>query len=203
MNRTVPKPLRVLSFVLLFAAFVYGLVLPFCWGNDPSDKYGTLSLLCENRIGWFWLWTVLTGGAFSSNLLLLWNERGDRSRHLRVLLVLAMAGMLLTAATLHHSIQTLNPKRVLHWTGAILYAVFLGAAFLFFFFKNAKKDRRILALLLLSVLTLVGVVLQLFVFGRNGYMEIVPLAVFELELFLLNFTPFGRAKAEAPVKAEA
>ena len=49
------KKLKPLCLVVLLAALVYGLVLPFCWGNDPADTHGTLSLLCEKRVGWFWL----------------------------------------------------------------------------------------------------------------------------------------------------
>ena len=29
---------------------------------------------------------------------------------------------------------------------------------------------------------------QLLVFGRNGYMEILPIALVEVELFVMNFT---------------
>ena len=180
--------------VWLVAAFVYGLVLPFCWGNDPSDAHGTLSLLCEHRVGWFWLWTVLTGGAFAANLALLWRRRGEKSRLLGACLVLALLGMLLTAATLNHSIADWNPKRVAHWTGAILYAAFLGASFILFYLKHVRRDRRLVPFLVLSLLTLAGVAVRLFVFGRNGYMEIVPIALLELELFLLNFTPIGKVR---------
>ena len=31
---------------------------------------------------------------------------------------------------------------------------------------------------------------QLLVFGRNGYMEILPIALVEVELFVLNYTKF-------------
>ena len=46
---------------ILIPAFIYGLALPFFWGNNPASELGTLSLLCEDpdkRI-FFWLWGIL------------------------------------------------------------------------------------------------------------------------------------------------
>ena len=50
------KPLCIITLII---SFVYGLVLPFCWGNNPASELGTLSLLCENRKIWFWLWSIM------------------------------------------------------------------------------------------------------------------------------------------------
>lgn len=189
---------RALCLAFLCVAFVYGLVLPFCWGNDPSDTYGTLSLLCEHRVGWFWLWAVLTGGAFLLNLERLYDTHGCRSRLPDISAMLSLCGMFLTAATLNHSIETINPKRVLHWIGAILYAAFLLAAFLIFFWIASRKDRRFLPFLAIAAATAVGMLVWLLVIGRNGYMEMIPLALYQILLFILNFTPLVKPRAEQP-----
>ena len=177
-----------LSLGFLIAAFVYGLVLPFCWGNDPADTYGTLSLLCETRVGWFWLWAVLTGGAFALNLARACERHGCKNKLPDIFVLTALFGMLLTAATLNHSIADWNPKRVAHWIGAILYAAFLLAAFFSFFLSAAKRYPRLWILWGISLAAGVGVLIQLTVFGRNGYMEILPLALMELELLIANYT---------------
>ncbi|MBR5411066.1 MAG: hypothetical protein IK104_10395 [Clostridia bacterium] len=195
MNAKTNKSYRIISLVFLLAAFVYGWVLPFCWGNDPSETLGTLSILCENHIPYFWLWSVLTGGAFALNLILLYKTYGEKNPVLYLAVGFALLGMVLTAATLNHSIADWNPKRVFHWIGAICYAAGLTAAFLLFYLKNLKKNKYILWLLLVTFVCAVGVLVRLLVFGRNGYMEIIPLAVLELELFVLNFTPLGRPGA--------
>ena len=57
---TESKTYRAFALLLLPAAFIYGLVLPFCWGNNPAEVHGTLSLLCENHIPAFWVWTLLS-----------------------------------------------------------------------------------------------------------------------------------------------
>ena len=43
------KLMKPLCIITLIISFVYGLVLPFCWGNNPASELGTLSLLCEDR----------------------------------------------------------------------------------------------------------------------------------------------------------
>ena len=172
----------------LIPAFVYGLVLPFCWGNNPADTYGTLSLLCEHRVGWFWMWTVLTGGCFLVNLERLFLTHRCRSWLPDLCACLSVFGMVLTAATLNHSIATWNPKRVTHWIGAILYAAFILAAFLLFFILQVKRSRRFLPFLIFTALMVVVMFVWLVIIGRNGYMECIPVALFEIMLFLLNFT---------------
>ena len=187
-----------LSLGLLAAAFVYGLVLPFCWGNDPADTLGTLSILCEHRVGWFWIWAVLTGAAFALNIARACARYGCRTRLPDLFALLSLFGMLLTAATLNHSIADWNPKRVAHWIGAILYAAFLLAAFIVFSAVSVKRWPRMWLLLGGTIAVGIAVLVRLLAFGRNGYMEIIPIALMELALGLLNYTNLFFAPAETP-----
>ena len=151
-----PKAFPVCLAVLL-AALVYGLVLPFCWHNDPSGTYGTLSLLCEHHIPWFWLWTVLTGLGLTLNLEFAYHKYGYSGKPLRIAAAFGLFGMILTAATLNHSIQDWNPKRVAHWTGAICFAAGITIAFLFFFIRKAREYKWFLLFIALLGSTAVGV----------------------------------------------
>ena len=190
MKNTPPrKAARGVCLAVLLAALVYGLVLPFCWGNNPADTYDTLSILCENHIPWFWLWALLTGGAFALNSELLFRKYGASGKLLRVSAAFGLIGLVLTAATLNHSVLDWNPKRVLHWIGAVCYAVGFLAAFLFFFLKNARTYPRFRPFLALVVCIVAGVGAQMLTVGRNGYMEIVPIALLELTLLILVYTP--------------
>ena len=175
---------------LLAAAFIYGLVLPFCWGNDPASTYGTLSLLCEHRVGWFWVWALLTGGSIALNLSRACVTHGCRTHIPEISILISLFGMLLTAATLNHSIESWNPKRVAHWIGAIAYAAFLLIAVASFYLACVKRNPRLWFLLAAAAFAGLAVLIQLLVFGRNGYMEILPIALVEVELFVLNYTKF-------------
>ena len=188
-----PKAFPVCLAVLL-AALVYGLVLPFCWHNDPSGTYGTLSLLCEHHIPWFWLWTVLTGLGLTLNLEFAYHKYGYSGKPLRIAAAFGLFGMILTAATLNHSIQDWNPKRVAHWTGAICFAAGITIAFLFFFIRKAREYKWFLLFIALLGSTAVGVLVQLLTVGRNGYMEIIPVALLELTLLVVNTVPAFRFK---------
>lgn len=179
---------------LLIAAFVYGLVLPFCWGNNPAEPNGTLSLLCEEHLGWFWLWSALTGSAYLLNLEHLFEKYGCRNRFLDALALTSLLGMLLTAATLRHDITTVNLKRVLHWTGAISYAAALLLVVFVFFVMMAVRDKRFIPFAILPALTAAGLLFWLLVIGKSGYLEVLPLAFFEIVIGLLNFTPLVRPK---------
>ncbi len=188
-----PKAFPVCLAVLL-AALVYGLVLPFCWHNDPSGTYGTLSLLCEHHIPWFWLWTMLTGLGLTLNLEFAYHKYGYSGKPLRIAAAFGLFGMILTAATLNHSIQDWNPKRVAHWTGAICFAAGITIAFLFFFIIKAREYKRFLLFIALLVSMAVGVLVQLLTVGRNGYMEIIPVALLELTLLVVNTVQAFRFK---------
>ena len=180
---------RPVCFCFFVLALVIGLVLPFCWGNNPGDKYGTLSLLCENHIPWFWLWACLTGGCFALNLERLFHTHDCSKKFLHALVIAMLAGLVLTSATLNHSIEDLNPKRVLHWVGAILYAGSLLAAIALFLLLKARRNRRFLPFLIFDVLIGVMVLVWLLCIGRSGYMEMIPIALLECMLAVMNFTP--------------
>ncbi len=199
MNKTIlPKATKPVCLAVLAVALVYGLVLPYCWGNNPAETLGTLSILCENHIPWFWPWAALTGLGLTMNLELLYHRCGYRGLPARIGAAFALLGMLLTAATLNHSIADWNPKRVAHWIGAILYAAFLLAAFIVVSAVSVKRWPRIWLLLGGTIAVGLAVLVRLLAFGRNGYMEIIPIALMELALGLLNYTNLFFAPAETP-----
>ncbi|MCR5782463.1 MAG: hypothetical protein K6G90_06960 [Clostridia bacterium] len=193
-NNTFYPGARPVCLVFLLSALVYGLVLPFCWHNDPSDTYGTLSLLCENHIPFFWVWAVLTGLGITLNLEFAYQKYGYTGKSLRIAAVFGLFGMILTAATLNHSIQDWNPKRVAHWTGAICFAAGFAVAFIFFFIGKVREFSRFRFFIVLLGSAAAGVLVQLLTVGRNGYMEIVPLALEELTLLVINTVPASKLK---------
>lgn len=180
--------------ITLCTAFVYGLVLPFCWGNDPTSELGTLSLLCEEsgRQIWFWLWGILSSGSIVLNTQYMYRKFKSKNKFLDVLCVLGFIGIICVALTLDHPIDSWNPKRIIHWIATGFYIAFTIAPIALFFIFNIKKFRRFGIFTVCSFLILATFLLLFGIMGKSAIMEMVPLAMFEILLFIVNFTPVGK-----------
>ncbi len=178
--------------VILFAAFVYGLVLPFLWGNNPMSETGTLSLLCENRKIFFWLWGILTSGSIIINTQYLYRKYSYKNKFFDVLCVLAFISVCCVALTLGHSIEDWNPKRLLHWIATGLFIAFTAAPILLFFIVNIKKFRNFKLFSIITLLILGTFVVIFAAVGKSALMEMIPIALIEAFLFALNFTPLTK-----------
>lgn len=173
---------------LLAAAFVYGLVLPFCWGNNPASELGTLSLLCENRKLFFWLWGILTSGSIIANTQYMYRKFSYKNRFFDALCGLAFVSMAMIALTLGHSIEDWNPKRIAHWVATGVFIALTVAPILLFFLVNRKKHRQFIALAICTVMILMTFVVIFAVVGKSSLMEMIPIALLEIFMFVVNFT---------------
>lgn len=186
MNKILNKPFCI---SILVIGFVYGLALPFFWGNNPASELGTLSLLCEDRKIWFWLWGVLVVGGININTQYMYKKFNYRSRFMNVLCILSFISICLVALTLGHSIADWNPKRVLHWIATGLFIALCMASVVLFFIFNLKKYKGFgiltgctAGILLTFAVIFIGV-------GKSALMEMIPLAMLQIMLFVVNFTP--------------
>lgn len=190
------KSFKSICIVMLLGAFVYGLALPFFWGNNPASELGTLSLLCEDRKAWFWLWGILTSGGIFVNSQYMYSKFGFRSRFFDILGILGVIGMAFVALTLGHSIDDWNPKRILHWVATGLFIIFTIASIALYFIANRKKHKSF-NVLAVCVFLILGTFFVIFgVVGKSALMEMIPLAMLEMFLFVVNFTPAVKAKPE-------
>lgn len=186
MNKVLNKPFCL---SILVAGFVYGLALPFFWGNNPASELGTLSLLCEDRKLWFWAWGILVIGGINVNTQYMYKKFSYKSRFMDVLCILSFISICLVALTLGHSIADWNPKRVLHWIATGLFIALCMASVVLFFIFNRKKYKGFgiltgctVAILLTFAVIFIGV-------GKSALMEMIPLAMMQVMLFVVNFTP--------------
>lgn len=177
----------------LAAAFVYGLVLPFCWGNNPASEVGTLSLLCEDRKIYFWIWGILTSGSIIANTQYMYGKFSYKSKFFNTLCVLAFISMALIAITLGHSIEDWNPKRIAHWIATGVFIALTAAPILLFFIKNRKAHKQFVALALCTVAILMTFVVIFVFVGKSALMEMIPIALIEVFLFIINFTRVVKA----------
>lgn len=181
------KLLKYSLLALLSAGFIYSLILPFCWGNNPFDAMGTLSILCENRKLWFWAWIIFDGGAMVVNLYYMYKKFGGANKFIKALPVIAFIFGVGIAATLGHDVMSWNPKRIVHWIATGCYVAFLAASIAIYAIKNFKKGR-VFKAMLISVMSVLAVFLVWFiVLGKSAMLEAVPHALLEILLVVFNF----------------
>ena len=193
-EKLLSKPLCI---GLLACAFVYGLILPFCWGNDPTHEYGTLSILCENHRIWFWLWGLLSSGSMVLNTQYMYKKFSYKNRFLDALCILSFIGIIAVALTLGHPVDSWNPKRIIHWIATGLFIALTIASIALFFIINIKKFKGF-GILTACVFGILATFLVIFIgFGKSALMEMIPLAMIEILIFIVNFTPLVKVK---PIK---
>lgn len=186
--------LKPFCITILALGFVYGLVLPFMWGNNPASETGTLSLLCENRKIYFWIWGILTSGGIIANTQYMYNKFSYKSKLMNTLCLLGFISMTMIALTLGHSIENWNPKRLAHWVATGIFIALTVAPILLFFIFNRKKYKHFDLLAFMTVMILMTFVVIFAVVGKSSLMEMVPIALMEVFLFVINFTPLVKAE---------
>ncbi len=173
---------------LLICSFVYGLALPFFWGNNPASETGTLSLLCEDRKAWFWLWAVLIGGGIILNIQYMYRKFSYKNKLFDAMCILAAVSVCGIALTLGHSIEDWNPKRLLHWIATGLFIAFLIAPIALFFIANRKKHKTFPMLTVCTFVILATFAVIFATVGKSALMEMIPVAMMQIMLFVVNFT---------------
>lgn len=198
-SKILSKPVCI---TLLLCAFVYGLALPFFWGNNPASELGTLSLLCEDRKGWFWLWGLLVSGANYLNAKYMHNKFGYKNKIYDVLGILSMISVGVVALTLGHSIDDWNPKRIAHWVATGIFIVFTMLSITLYFIINRKKEKSF-GLLTVGMFVILATFVVIFVgVGKSALMEMIPIAMLQVYLFIINFTSLVKPQP-IPEKASA
>lgn len=180
---------KLLCIVSLIAAFIYGLVLPFCWGNNPASELGTLSLLCEDRKIWFWIWGILISGSIILNTQYMYRKFSFKSRFYDVLCAAGFISVCVVALTLGHSIEDWNPKRIAHWVATGIFIVFTLLPIVLFFIRNRKKHPQFKALTVAAFMILATFIVIFVGVGKSALMEMIPIALMQIFLFVINFTP--------------
>ena len=116
--------------------------------------------------------------------------------------VFTFLSIITIALTLGHSISDWNPKRVAHWIATGGYIVFLVASMLLYFLSNIRRQK-LFAVLSACIAAILALFLVLFaVIGKSGIMEIVPNALLQIMLFVVNFTPAAKRKESATAECE-
>lgn len=192
---------KAFCIAILIPAFIYGLALPFFWGNNPASELGTLSLLCEDpdKKIFFWLWGILTSGSIIANTQLLYSKYNIKSKVSNFFCVLSFIGVCVVALTLGHSIEDWNPKRIAHWVATGLFIAFTVIPLLLPFIKHRKENKNFIIFALCTVMILMTFVVIFVFVGKSALMEMIPIALIEVFLFIVNFTKVFKNETKEPV----
>lgn len=179
---------KLFCIAVLLCAFVYGLALPFFWGNNPASELGTLSVLCAQRKAWFWLWGMLTSGGIFINSQYMFRKFGIKSKLCTILGVLAIVSVAFVALTLGHSIEDWNPKRIAHWVSTGIFIALTAASIVLYFVINRKKHKSFKSLAAVVIAILSTFFILFILIGKGAVMEMIPIALLQIFLFVVNFT---------------
>ena len=181
---------KAFCLAVLIPAFIYGLALPFFWGNNPASELGTLSLLCEDpdKKIFFWLWGILTSGSIIANTQLLYSRYNIKSKVSNFFCLLSFISVCVVALTLGHSIEDWNPKRIAHWVATGLFIAFTVVPLLLPFIKHRKENKNFIIFAVCTMIILMSFVVIFVFIGKSALMEMIPIALIEIFLFIVNFT---------------
>ncbi|MBO7319120.1 MAG: hypothetical protein J6V06_03775, partial [Clostridia bacterium] len=95
-----------------------------------------------------------------------------------------------------HSIEDWNPKRIAHWVATGMFIVFLLGSLALYFLVNLKKHKSF-GILFICMLGIFASFLFIFIFiGKSALMEMIPVALLEIFLFIINFTSLAPSESE-------
>lgn len=189
---------KKICIIFLICGFVYGIALPFFWGNNPLDPLGTMSILCENHRPAFWLWVLFVCGGSFLNTNYMYMKYKTEKKSLFIISVLALVAACGIALSLGHPVDSWNAKRIVHWVCTGVYVALLGLSVAGLGFANIKRDRRFGILIAIVLGTVVLFVAWLLILGKSAVLEMVPYAILQITLFLANFTDVFKLSKNVP-----
>lgn len=170
---------------LVVAAFIFGIWFPF-YNNDPLQVDGTVSILGERYPALFWVWALLSAAAFFIGIKYMYKKFACKSRLADALLIIAAAGMLAVALTLGQRGNHL--LTVIHWLGAIIFALANGVALLLFFVRGMKIAKSFRVTGAVVAVVIAGMVVWLCTVGKSGLLEALPMEFMFILIFIADFT---------------
>lgn len=168
---------------LLAAALVFNIV--FGCVRNPLGEDNTISWIGFDHPYMFIIWAGLTASALFVNIAYMYR----RYNYNGILGLISLHAAPFGAITIVF-INDNAWEHVVHWIGAIAFVAFNGAALLLFFLHNFKKHKNYRIITLIVAAILLGMVVILLTVGKSGLLELIPLWLCLVLLYVINFTDF-------------
>lgn len=175
------QPVRTRCIVLLAAAAVYSAL--FGLTRHPAARESTLSWIGYDHPYGFLLWGGLLAAAIFCNLRYAYEKYGCRSRIGRS--ALYAAPFMMPPLVL---INDWGWEQSVHLAATIAFVLFNTAALFLLLLRGARVHSKYKVLAAVSLLIPFASIVMQAAIGSNGLMELLPLFMTMILLYLINFT---------------
>lgn len=185
---------RTLCLTILLMALVYNVI--FGCVRNPLGEENTISWIGYDHPFGFLVWGGLTAAAFFLNISYLYHRYHYAGK--------IGTAALYTAPMMAMTVIFINDwgwEHVIHWIGAIGFIALNGAALLLFFLHHFKKHISYQITSFAVAGMLLAMLVILLAVGKSGLLELVPMWIAMILLFLVNFTGIYPVTERAVVPA--
>ena len=185
---------RTLCLTILLMALVYNVI--FGCVRNPLGEENTISWIGYDHPFAFLVWGGLTAAAFFLNISYLYHRYHYAGKIGTI--------SLYTAPMMAMTVIFINDwgwEHVLHWIGAIGFIALNGAALLLFFLHHFKTHISYKITSFAVAGMLLAMLVILLTVGKSGLLELVPMWIAMILLFLVNFTEIYPVTEQAAVPA--
>lgn len=182
---------KSLCAALLSAALIYNIV--FGCLRNPLNPDNTISWIGFDHPYAFVGWAAITAAALFVNIAFMY-RRYNYNGKIGTIALFASPFMAMTIVFCNDW----GFEHVIHWIAAITFIVFSGAALLLFFLHNFKKHKNYRIVTFGVAAMLLAMLVILLAVGKSGLLELIPIWLCLVLLFVINFTNFLPVLDEAP-----
>ena len=190
------KIFRYSSLALLVISFIYFTVYGFL--ENPFLPSGTASEIgLKYPIG-FKFWGVTSGSALACNLCYMYLHNEFKNDKAKMAGYVCMALGVICIMTCVHvpSTRIFGVQMIVHWGTALSFALFFAIALILFLVFPKNKNKQYFITTIAFGALLLGIVVALLIWGKNGFIESLPMWAAYIIIFLVNFTPVYKNKSE-------
>ena len=190
------KIFRYSSLALLIISFIYFTVYGFL--ENPFLPSGTASEIGLKYPIAFKFWGVTSGSALACNLCYTYLHNEFKNDKAKIAGYVCMVLGIICIMTCVHvpSTRVFGLQMIVHWGTALSFALFFAIALILFLIFPKNKNKQYLITTIAFGVLLFGIVIALIVWGKNGFIESLPMWAAYIIIFLVNFTPVYKNKSE-------
>ena len=179
---------KYVGLVLWIVSFIYFTVYGFL--RNPFLPDGTASEIGLQYPIAFKFWGVTSGAALAVNLCYIYKNNEFKYNKVKTIGYVCMALGVICIMTCVHvpSTRIFGLQMIVHWGTALSFALFFATALILFLVFPKNKNKQYLITTYCFAALLVGIVIALLIWGKNGFIESLPMWMAYIIIFLVNFT---------------